>query len=80
MNVVTAIKDNAARGSNGARIGLIIPSVNTYSEPQFTHFAPAGLGIHISRARVAGDGSGRCPTWPARSRPQRSSSPTAIRT
>ena len=55
MNVVTAIKDNAALGSNNARIGLIIPSVNTYSEPQFTHFAPAGLGIHISRARVAGE-------------------------
>ena len=55
MNVVTAIKDNAALGSNRARIGLIIPSVNTYSEPQFTHFAPAGLGIHVARARVAGE-------------------------
>ncbi len=38
-----------------ARIGLIIPSVNTYSEPQFNRFAPAGLGIHIARARVAGE-------------------------
>ena len=37
-----------------ARIGLIIPSVNTYSEPQFNHFAPEGLGIHVARARVAG--------------------------
>ncbi len=55
MNVVTAIKDSAALGSNSARIGLIIPSVNTYSEPQFTHFAPAGLGIHVARARVAGE-------------------------
>ena len=27
-----------------ARIGLIIPSVNRLSEPQFTHFAPPGLG------------------------------------
>jgi maleate cis-trans isomerase len=54
MNVVTAIKDSAALGSNSARIGLIIPSVNTYSEPQFTHFAPRGLGIHVARARVAG--------------------------
>jgi len=26
-----------------ARIGMIIPSVNTYSEPQFNHFAPDGL-------------------------------------
>lgn len=37
-----------------ARIGLIIPSVNSMSEPQFNHFAPPGLGIHVARARVAG--------------------------
>ncbi len=37
-----------------ARIGLIIPSVNRMSEPQFNHYAPAGLGIHIARGRVAG--------------------------
>ncbi len=56
MNVVTPIaKDRAAPlGSNRVRVGLIIPSVNTYSEPQFTHYAPDGLGIHVARARVAG--------------------------
>ena len=37
-----------------ARIGLIIPSVNSMSEPQFNHFAPPGLGVHVARARVAG--------------------------
>ena len=37
-----------------ARIGLIIPSVNRLSEPQFTHFAPIGLGVHVTRARIAG--------------------------
>jgi maleate isomerase len=37
-----------------ARIGMIIPSVNSMSEPQFNHFAPPGLGVHIARARVAG--------------------------
>jgi maleate isomerase len=37
-----------------ARIGLIIPSVNRLSEPQFTHFAPPGLGVHVTRARIAG--------------------------
>ena len=37
-----------------ARIGLIIPSVNRLSEPQFTRFAPPGLGIHVTRARIAG--------------------------
>ena len=37
-----------------ARIGLIIPSVNRMSEPQFNHYAPEGLGIHVARGRVAG--------------------------
>ena len=55
MNVVTAIgKDATALAQTRARVGLIIPSVNTYSEPQFNHFAPEGLGIHVARARVAG--------------------------
>jgi maleate isomerase len=38
-----------------ARIGLIIPSVNSLSEPQFNHFAPPGLAVHVTRARVAGE-------------------------
>src|ERR1051325_1379843 len=37
-----------------ARVGLIIPSVNRMSEPQFNHFAPSGLGIHVARARITG--------------------------
>ena len=37
-----------------ARIGLIVPSVNTMSELQFNRFAPEGLGVHVARARVAG--------------------------
>jgi maleate cis-trans isomerase len=37
-----------------ARIGLIIPSVNRLSEPQFARFAPPGLAIHVTRARIAG--------------------------
>ena len=37
-----------------ARVGLIIPSVNRLSEPQFNHYAPEGLGIHVARGRVAG--------------------------
>jgi maleate cis-trans isomerase/Fe-S-cluster containining protein len=37
-----------------ARIGLIIPSVNRLSEPQFMRFAPPCLGIHVTRARIAG--------------------------
>jgi maleate isomerase len=37
-----------------ARVGMIIPSLNRLSETQFAHFAPAGLGIHVTRARIAG--------------------------
>jgi len=55
MNVMPNIKDAAAMTEARARIGLIIPSVNTYSEPQFNHYAPDGLGIHVARARVAGE-------------------------
>lgn len=50
----TVNKQAAGLPQPRARAGLIIPSVNTYSEPQFNHFAPPGLGIHIARARVAG--------------------------
>ena len=54
MNVMPNIgKDAAAMEQPRARMGLIIPSVNTYSEPQFNHYAPDGLGIHVARARVA---------------------------
>ncbi len=38
-----------------ARIGLIIPSVNRMTEPQFNRFAPPDLGIHVARGRVAGE-------------------------
>jgi len=38
-----------------ARIGMIIPSVNSMTEPQFNHLAPPGLGVHVARARVAGE-------------------------
>jgi len=45
---------NSALDAPRARIGLIIPSVNSMSEPQFNHFAPPGLAVHVARARVAG--------------------------
>jgi maleate isomerase len=40
-----------------ARIGLIIPSVNRMTEPQFNHYAPEGLGVYVARGRVAGEPS-----------------------
>jgi maleate isomerase len=37
-----------------ARIGLIIPSMNTLSEPQFGHYCPNDVGIHVARLRMSG--------------------------
>jgi maleate isomerase len=54
-----AIVENKAQADHlipepRARVGLIVPSVNRMSEPQFNHFAPAGLAIHVARARITG--------------------------
>jgi maleate isomerase len=37
-----------------ARIGLIIPSSNRLTEPQFHRFAPPGVGLHTTRLRMTG--------------------------
>jgi maleate isomerase len=37
-----------------ARIGLIIPSSNRLTEPQFNTYLPAGVGVHVTRLRMAG--------------------------
>jgi maleate cis-trans isomerase len=37
-----------------ARIGLIIPSSNRMTEPQFHRYAPPGIAIHIARAQITG--------------------------
>ena len=37
-----------------ARIGLIIPSSNSLTEPQFHHYLPPGVTAHITRLRMAG--------------------------
>ena len=37
-----------------ASIGLIIPSGNRLTEPQFNAYAPPGVGIHITRLRMTG--------------------------
>ena len=56
MNVMPNVSSTAAALlPPKARLGLIIPSVNTFSEPQFNHFAPDGIGVHVARARVAGE-------------------------
>jgi maleate isomerase len=37
-----------------ARIGLIIPSGNRLTEPQFNQYAPLGTAIHVTRLRMTG--------------------------
>ncbi len=37
-----------------ARIGLIIPSANSLTEPQFHRYLPRGVSAHIARLRMAG--------------------------
>jgi maleate isomerase len=56
MDAITD-KDSLAAGLTEprARIGLIIPSVNRMTEPQFNHYAPEGLGVYVARGRVAGE-------------------------
>jgi maleate cis-trans isomerase len=58
MDAVTTIETRPVHnhlGATRARIGMIIPSVNSMTEPQFNHLAPPGLGVHVARARVAGE-------------------------
>jgi maleate isomerase len=37
-----------------ARIGLIIPSANRLTEPQFNRYAPPGVDTHVTRLRMTG--------------------------
>jgi len=37
-----------------ASIGLIIPSSNRLTEPQFNSYAPRGIGVHVTRLRMTG--------------------------
>ena len=40
--------------STPASIGLIIPSGNRLTEPQFNHYLPSGVGAHVTRLRMTG--------------------------
>jgi maleate cis-trans isomerase len=37
-----------------ARVGLIIPSSNRLTEPQFRYYLPADIGVHVTRMRMTG--------------------------
>src|SRR3954452_12999856 len=40
-----------------ARIGLLVPSVNTTMEPEFWNLAPEGVSIHSARMDVGSHGT-----------------------
>ena len=40
--------------SHPTSIGLVIPSSNRLTEPQFNAYAPPGVGIHVTRLRMTG--------------------------
>jgi maleate isomerase len=40
--------------STSASIGLIIPSGNRLTEPQFNAYLPPGIGVHVTRLRMTG--------------------------
>ncbi len=57
MTMATLERSASSRGflpTPLARIGLIIPSSNRLTEPQLRHFAPASLGIHVTRLQMTG--------------------------
>ena len=60
----------------GLAIGMIIPSVNSMTEPQFNRFAPPGLAVHVARARVAGPWKRPLAEWQTRSQRRHGCSPT----
>jgi maleate cis-trans isomerase len=49
--------DVSLEGSTGyarARVGLIIPSSNRLTEPQFHRFLPGVVGVHVTRLQMTG--------------------------
>ena len=56
MDAITEKEIAAGITEPRARIGLIIPSVNRMTEPQFNHYAPDGLGVqHAGRIDIRCD-------------------------
>jgi maleate cis-trans isomerase len=53
-NLERAVASRCHAAETKARVGLIIPSSNRMSEPQFHRYAPAGVAIHTARAQITG--------------------------
>ncbi len=57
MNIAMPVQDLTLERSTGyarARVGLIIPSSNRLSEPQFRRFLPPDVAVHVTRLRMTG--------------------------
>lgn len=50
----SALSIEASTGYARARLGLIIPSSNRLSEPQFRRFLPANVALHTTRLQMTG--------------------------
>jgi maleate isomerase len=51
LSMQTAQRDRVRSNPHldGAKVGLIVPSVNTTTEPEFAWIAPAGISFHTAR-------------------------------
>src|SRR5215470_3317102 len=55
MNALTdAVISRCHAAETQARIGLIIPSSNRMTEPQFHRYAPTGVAVHTARVQMTG--------------------------
>src|SRR5579885_3379612 len=48
------VPDRAAPEAWRGRVGLIIPSSNRLTEPQFARYSPPGVQFHVTRLRMTG--------------------------
>ena len=56
MSTAAPLSASLSRGRlapPNARLGLLIPSSNRLSEPQFIHFTPNDLAVHVMRIRMS---------------------------
>ncbi len=53
MSVSETKSNDRPENQRRARLGLLIPAVNSESEPQFNRYAPEDISVHVMRARIA---------------------------
>ena len=53
-NTTADLSLESSTGYARARIGLMIPSSNRLTEPQFRHFLPRDVAVHVTRLQMTG--------------------------